>query len=356
MLVEIGSREAGRDATTAHDDDAVGNPHHLRQLAGDDDDGETALSQGIEQLVDFRFGTHINAAGRLIDDQHLDIRLRQPARQDDLLLISTGEIDDVLMARGCANFQTLDETIGDLALPAELQQAKAGKMTARGNQDILGHRAAMNDAVEFSILGTEHQSRANRLAGIAGAYSAAIDSDGAAETRIGTIDKPHQFAAPGADQAEEADNLAGLCREVDGLWQFLAADIGNGETHGTGRTTAPAPDIADLATDHLSDDLLARDALHAVMMGGGLAAAQHRAAIAETEDLIQAMRDIENDLAGSAQPIDQCEQHFAFVRGQGRGRLVERHHLGLEHHRLGDLDHLARTDRQALDLAARIGI
>jgi hypothetical protein len=64
------------------------------------------------------------------------------------------------------------------------------------------------------------------------------------------------------------------------------------------------------------------------MVGGKPAVAQHGAAIAKAEDLIEAVRDVDDHLAGGAQLADDPEQNFALLRGQRRGRLVERNDAG----------------------------
>ena len=55
---------------------------------------ERAIS--YEQMVNLDLGADVDAARRLVDDQHLRPQ-RQPARQHHLLLIAAGEVGDELL-------------------------------------------------------------------------------------------------------------------------------------------------------------------------------------------------------------------------------------------------------------------
>ena len=48
-------------------------------------------------------------------------------------------------------------------------------------------------------------------------------------------------------------------------------------------------------------------------MGREPAVAQHSEAVAQAEDLVEAVRDVEDDLALRAQAIDQREEDLAFA-------------------------------------------
>ena len=85
-----------RDATFAHHNDAMAHPQDFRQFRGNHNNRFALLDQIIEQFVDFTFCTHINATCRLIKNEDVRIR-RKPFANDDLLLIATGEVFDLLL-------------------------------------------------------------------------------------------------------------------------------------------------------------------------------------------------------------------------------------------------------------------
>ena len=64
-------------------------------------------SRHLEQeIVHLDLGADVDAARRLVDDQHLGPQ-RQPARQHHLLLVAAGEIADELVRRGHADVEQL---------------------------------------------------------------------------------------------------------------------------------------------------------------------------------------------------------------------------------------------------------
>ena len=69
--------EVGDDAAAVHDQHAVAHAEHLRQLAGDHQDGEALAGEPAHQGVDLGLGADVDAARRLVHDE--DARLgREP--------------------------------------------------------------------------------------------------------------------------------------------------------------------------------------------------------------------------------------------------------------------------------------
>ena len=76
----------------------VTDSQQLRHLRGNHNDCLAAFSQGIDDGIDFILGTNIDAACRLVEDQH--IRLGQhPFGEYDLLLIAARQAFDRLCNR-----------------------------------------------------------------------------------------------------------------------------------------------------------------------------------------------------------------------------------------------------------------
>ncbi len=78
------------DLSFAHDEDPVGQAEHLLHLAGHHDDCQTAGSERANQRIDLAAGADVDAAGRLVEQQHPAVA-QQPAGQHDLLLVAAGE-------------------------------------------------------------------------------------------------------------------------------------------------------------------------------------------------------------------------------------------------------------------------
>ena len=77
-------------------------------------------------------------------------------------------------------------------------------------------------------------------------------------------------------------------------------------------------------------------------------------AVAQLEDLVEAVADEQDRDAAVAQPADDAEQPLDLVGGQRRGRLVEDQDARLDRQRLRDLDELLVGHRQAADRRADV--
>ena len=65
-------------------------PEDLLHLAGDHDDRDPAFGQRPDQRVDLAAGADVDAAGRLVEQQHPAVA-HQPPGQHDLLLVAAGQ-------------------------------------------------------------------------------------------------------------------------------------------------------------------------------------------------------------------------------------------------------------------------
>ncbi|CCE05180.1 hypothetical protein BRAS3843_1310047 [Bradyrhizobium sp. STM 3843] len=101
-----------------------------------------------------------------------------------------------------------------------------------------------------------------------------------------------------------------------------------------------------LASDHRRNDRPARE--FADRRGHhSPAVAQHGDAVRKLQDLLDAVRGIDDRYALACELAYDLEQRVAFRGGQGRGRLVHDQNAGIERQRLGDLDELLLADAQA---------
>ena len=82
------------------------------------------------------FGAYINAAGRLIDDQHLRQR-GQAARQKDFLLISAREIADFLIGPAGFDLKTPTILVGELAAERLAEEAEPGALPQVSAKNVL---------------------------------------------------------------------------------------------------------------------------------------------------------------------------------------------------------------------------
>ena len=71
--------------------DAVADAEQLGQLGGDDQHRLPLVGEPVDDRVDLVLGADVDAAGRLVEDQHVRVG-EDPLRQHDLLLVAAGEL------------------------------------------------------------------------------------------------------------------------------------------------------------------------------------------------------------------------------------------------------------------------
>ena len=90
-----GGRARGAEPAAAHDRDAVADAEQLGQVARHQRTAFAALAgdELVDERVDLRLAADVDAAGRLVEEEHVDVVV-QEARERDLLLVAAGELAD----------------------------------------------------------------------------------------------------------------------------------------------------------------------------------------------------------------------------------------------------------------------
>lgn len=164
-----------------------------------------------------------------------------------------------------------------------------------------------------------------------------------------------QLGASGADQAAEADDLAGPYRERQGRCGTLdqeVVDLQHDRGGWRGRA-ASGKQLGQLAAHHAGDDLGLGDACRRDMAHQP-AVAHDGDGIGDLLDLLHAVAGVEDAYAACPQRADDPEQLLGFPAAQRRRRLIHQHDPGVARGRLEDLHHL--RGRGAERLHRRIGI
>ena len=112
-------------------------------------------------------------------------------------------------------------------------------------------------------------------------------------------------------------------------------------------------EVLGILADHLPDDPVGVD-LGDARLAGDPPIAQNRDVIADADQFLEPMRDIDDRDALRLEVRDDPEQHLDLRGAQGRGRLVHDQDAGILGHRLGDLDELLLADPQILHHGAGI--
>ena len=88
-----------------------------------------------QQVVHLDLGPDVDAARRLVDDQHLGPK-RQPARQHDFLLVAAGQVDHDLLRARHADVERAADSRSTSFLSAALvnEERPARKLIERGHR------------------------------------------------------------------------------------------------------------------------------------------------------------------------------------------------------------------------------
>ena len=114
----------------AHHQHAVADADDLRQLARDHDDADAVAGELVDEAVDFGLGADIDAAGRLVEDQHLGLGLEQ-AREQHLLLIAAGQAADGHQRLAATRMPSARMALPPgSALPAQVEDAAHARIPA----------------------------------------------------------------------------------------------------------------------------------------------------------------------------------------------------------------------------------
>src|SRR5262245_55010177 len=89
----LGHRPRGAEAAARHHRQAVADAQQLRQVAADEQHRPAARRQLADQAVDLRLAAHVDAARRLVQQQHVRLLVQQPP-QCHLLLIAARQLAD----------------------------------------------------------------------------------------------------------------------------------------------------------------------------------------------------------------------------------------------------------------------
>ena len=168
----------------------------------------------------------------------------------------------------------------------------------------------------------------------------AVEADGAASLGHGAEQVLQHLGAAGAVQSGDAQHLA-LAKLEAGLLQtgILTGQVFYLQDHVAGYIVLGREAVGQLTAHHQLNDL-AHGQVLGVAGGHPLTVAHDGDLVADAEDLIHLVTDIDNAAAALAQHIDDAEQVLHLGLRQRGGRLVEHDDLGVVADGLGDLHHL----------------
>ena len=219
FLAGVGAGELAGLAALGHDEDAVGEEQELGQLGGDHEDGEALGGEGCgsaRRSPAWRRrrcrGSARRGAGRAgAVASHLPMTTfcwLPPERRGRRLLDA-----------GAADAEAADGVAGD-ARPRRRGRRRPKRRDAaeRGQRDVVADRGGEEQALGLAVLGDERDAGRRAARGRGDVDGAAVEADAAGGAAVGGAEERlEDLGAAGAEQAADAEDLAGVQVEVDAV-------------------------------------------------------------------------------------------------------------------------------------------
>ena len=172
----------------------------------------------------------------------------------------------------------------------------------------------------------------------------AVEEDGLPCDLVSSEQCSHQLRAPRAHQADQAEDLALPEGELD-VPQLPGVHALDLEDRLAGCLRPGRVLVLDGPAHHHRDHLVAGDVVD-IARGDHVPVPHDRHHVAEAEDLVQLVRDVDDRDALALQVVDDLDELLHLISREAAARLVHDDELRVEGQRLGDLDHLLVRDAQ----------
>src|SRR5581483_1157521 len=173
------------------------------EIGRDDDDRRARVGEVVHNPVNLGSRPDIDAACRLVYDQHFELA-QEPARENDLLLIAAGEAIDRSFDRLRLDPQTVDPLARGRALALAIDQGPRRQCAQSGQGRVDSHAVVHDESRAFSVFGHEPESLTYGVVRASGTIRATVERHVAFVERARTDDGAHQFCSSRTDQAYES--------------------------------------------------------------------------------------------------------------------------------------------------------
>lgn len=238
----------------------------------------------------------------------------------------------------------------ELAFAHDVKQAEGPEEAGEdGDGDIMADTELGQEALLLAVLWKQDDTLGDRCSGGGEAGRSAADKDAAGTGGIDAGNGAEYFRPAGAHEAGNAKDFAAADRERDvleGRRATKVSDLQEDGARGFGKRLGcilGGDCLCASGAGHGFDDLAWRGMLN-VEDARDLAVAEHGHAVADGEDFLEAMGDVDDGYTGGAEPAEEIEQTLDLAGGDGGGGLVENEDAGVGAEGAGDLDELAVGD------------
>src|SRR6266403_3968569 len=317
LLLRSAASQLAGDPALAHDQDAVAHAEQLGQLRGDHDDGFALLGAVVEEPVDLALGAYVDAAGGLVEDEHLGVG-GEPLADHHFLLVAAGQVADPLVEAGRADPERAHESVTILLRPRGAYPAQRAQDAPPGGQDQVGLDVhPQRQAIALAVFRQVGDASPDRVGRAPDPNPLPSDEDLAGLEGVRAEDGPGHFGAAGADQPGESQDLAAPELEAHVLDGAAAPEPARLQRDlGVGLVRDLAGRLVDGAAHHHPDDLVdagvaRRKGVHV------LPVAQHRDPVGDLLELLEPVRDVNHPYATIPKLPDDPEEIVDLRLGQG---------------------------------------
>jgi hypothetical protein len=165
LFGEFPALEFASQAALTQDEDSITEGDEFGEFTGGDDDSQTGATEFVDDAVEFRLGSDIDAAGGVIEQQDAWLR-SQPAGDDALLLVSAGKAGDARLQAGGFDSQLANRFLGMTVLLGTADKPPAASLSQSTERDVVADAELLEDSQPFAILGYHGDSGGLGLFGV----------------------------------------------------------------------------------------------------------------------------------------------------------------------------------------------
>ena len=292
-------RKLPGDPAIRHDENPIGHSQDLGKFAGDEDDRHTSAGEAADQRVDRDLRTDVDSSSRFVE-QHHTRGGGQPFGQNDLLLIASRQCSNLLVRIAADDLERFEDPRN---LGAHTRSA-GGEDSADRQQRIVENGLGEHQTCALAVLRDQGQTPPDALSSGRDAHCLAVEVQRTAGERLGSEDRRQQLRPPRTLQAGQPEDLTGAQVEGDAVKLFIAS-AGHREHGVTDLRSCLGlrKERADGPADHGAHEPRLIH-LGRRFAGDESAVLHHGDRVAEVEDLLQSVRDVDDRHALGFESLD----------------------------------------------------
>ncbi len=148
----LGALEGADHAASVHDEDAVAHAEHLGQFARDHDHRRALPGELAHQRVDFRLGADIDAARRLVHDQHRELVATHFA-STTFCWLPAGELAGALLGPRARMPKRWMASFASASSRLAVDEGRLRDARQQRHRHVLADRLRLDEALQAAILG-----------------------------------------------------------------------------------------------------------------------------------------------------------------------------------------------------------